>query len=187
MKPDDDDLTSDERAALAELPREAMPRSPLEDRVVARLRAYGLVRPRRRRTTVVRAAGAIVLVAAGFAIGRATAATTAGSSGSQFMLLLYGAQSATPAEETARATEYGAWARRQLAGGRLVAADSLARTTDTLGSATAPAGGSGPVGFFLIRAASAEEARQIAAGCPHLRHGGTVVVQPVGAGVRGGT
>jgi hypothetical protein len=36
-----------------------------------------------------------------------------------------------------------------------------------------------PSGFFMVRAASREDALAIASGCPHLRHGGTVVVRAI--------
>ena len=38
-------------------------------------------------------------------------------------------------------------------------------------------------GFFVIKAASREEAIAIAKTCPHLRHGGRVAVRPVPSGV----
>jgi hypothetical protein len=35
------------------------------------------------------------------------------------------------------------------------------------------------LGFFLVRAATAEEAEAIARGCPHLRHGGTISLREI--------
>ena len=48
--------------------------------------------------------------------------------------------------------------------------------------ALAAAGGLGILaGYFVIRAASLEEAERIAAECPHLTYGGAVSVRPTGA------
>jgi hypothetical protein len=75
----DDELTPEEREAFAALPRETAPDSLLEERIVARLRARGVLRPARRRGLVlspawisVAAAAAVVLVAGAFVMGQAT-------------------------------------------------------------------------------------------------------------------
>jgi hypothetical protein len=34
-------------------------------------------------------------------------------------------------------------------------------------------------GFFIISAGSFEDALAVARGCPHLRHGGAILVRPI--------
>ena len=178
----DDDLTPEELAAFARLPREMTPSRSLEERVVANLRDAGALRPRpRRRAGFAAVAAALLLLAGGFAIGRLTLASGDPGGGGQYLLLLYGAPAVAPGEMTSRVAEYATWAREERTAGRLVAAERLeSAVPQVLGSTSAaPSPGQAPVGFFLIRAASADEARAVASRCPHLRHGGTVVVQAV--------
>lgn len=180
----DEPLTQAERDRLAGLPREVSATPELEDRVVAALRADGRLRrkpvwlPR-----VARVAAALVLLAVGFVAGRAAGpagSTETAPSGNQFLLLLYGGTATSPAEEAARVTEYAEWAHEQAVAGRLVAAQKLAPASAVLGPGTAaPLDPSAPAGFFLIRAATPGEAADIARQCPHLRHGGTIVIRPV--------
>lgn len=88
-----------------------------------------------------------------------------------------------------RAADYWAWTTDLAARGVLVAAGDLrwepgVRLT-TAGPAEPLALESDPgflVGMFTIRAADYDEARRIAAECPHLRYGGTVSVRRVGGG-----
>jgi len=184
---DDDDvdgLTAGERAAIDRLRREVPPSAGLEDRVVDTLRAAGHLRhPRAWRRPVWQVAAAILLIAGGFFAGRLRGPDSPLPSATptpQFLLLLYGAPSATPDIERARVTEYGAWARAEAAAGRLVMGERLADRRAVLGSeTTAPPPSNEPSGFFLIRAATFEEASRIAARCPHVAHGGTVVVRAV--------
>ena len=185
MRHDDDEvdgLTPEEQAAIDRLPREVAASAAFEDRVVGRLRSAGLVRPSQPwRRYVWQAAAAVVLIAGGFVAGRVrpadgpapTAAAT-----QQYLLLLYGASSATPELERARVAEYGDWARAEAAAGRMVMGARLGDARGVLGSERfAPPASAEPNGFFLIRAATFEEASRTAARCPHVAHGGTVVVR----------
>jgi hypothetical protein len=95
-----------------------------------------------------------------------------------YLLLLYGGETTAVEAEAARVAEYAGWGRRLADRGQLVAADRLAREEITFGPALA-AGGAGPVGFFLIRAATLDDARAAGAECPHLKYGGTVVIRPI--------
>ena len=177
----DEPLSAEERAAMDALPKEIPVPAGLEDRVVTSLRASGHVRTRSKRAWIGRLAAAIVIFLAGAAVARmAWPGGLARSEGDEYLLLLYGAPSASPAEEQARVEEYRAWANEERAAGRLVAAEKLAGSFMLIGS---PAGGPSnpaePSGFFLLRAATASEAAMAAQRCPHVRHGGTVVVRPV--------
>jgi hypothetical protein len=155
----------------------------LEDRVVAALRAEGALPPRsaRRHRLRLAAAAAVILAATAwgsFTLGQSTAG--AAGSGGKYLLLLYGAASASASEEEARFAEYSAWAGRLSAERRLDAAERLGPAARVAGP---PVPGLGdaqqPLGFFLVRAASFDAAAAIAADCPHVRHGGTVVVRQV--------
>ena len=160
----------------AELP------SGLEDRVVAALRADGaLAPPRRWSAPRLAAAAAAVLIATAwgaFALGRSSAG--AAGPGDKYLLLLYGAESTSAADETARFAEYSAWAGRLAAEKRLDAAERLGPSARLAGPGmpgldAAPP----PLGFFVVRAPSFDEASALAAECPHVKHGGSVVVRKV--------
>lgn len=190
------ELTDEEAAALRALARDGEPADELEDRVVRALAARGLVRrPVALRRFWPAAAAAIVALAAGFLAGRAgvpAPAAPGDDPSPRFMLLLYDdpGRDATQTPEEARriAAEYGAWARELDRDGRFVAGDPIhgeARLLRRAGGrvevfpAAAP-GGEVVVGYFMIRARDADEALEIARGCPHLAYDGSVLVRRVG-------
>ncbi|HEY7111532.1 MAG TPA: YciI family protein [Thermoanaerobaculia bacterium] len=191
MSESEENWTEAEARALEELPRELAPRAELEERVVAALGRQGLVASGRRRhargwRALAALAAGILLVASGVWIGRALPSRPAhrvGESGPpQFVLfLLRGAESDRPEEESARVAEYRAWARGLAASGRSVSGEKLDDRTESLG---APAGAAAAPeeeirGYFVISAASLDDAVAVARGCPHLKHGGRIVVRPI--------
>ena len=139
------------------------------------------------------AIAAAVLVAAilGYARGTATrgqeaprAAASAAPRGGTYLLLLHvrtAAGAATrPADEARIVAEYSRWARGLSAAGKLVVAEKLAdRPAEMLGAGAPPDDGDRIGGFFLIRAASFEEAQRIANDCPHLQYGGRVELRAI--------
>ena len=172
----DDPLTPDERAALDALPREATPPAQLEDRVVAALRRSGHLRPSWTPAGWLRVAAAVLLVLAGLILGRLTA-PGGPSPAATHLLLLYGGEA--PAwEQASRVAEYAAWAAELRDREALVGGERLAPEARLAGTAAAPDIDQ-PVGFFLVRADSLDSAAGLAASCPHLRHGGQVVVRPI--------
>lgn len=197
MTESNDELTSDERAAIGALPREAVPPSGLEDATVAALRARGLLAParahRRWRGIPMLAglAAAVTLFLGGLMLGRrGSAAGETGGSGPRFVLLLYeGPGYAQPraGQEQARVKEYGAWARANAAGGEIeggeklrdaapevvISSDGRVTTTPPDSRATRLAG------FFLIRATDQGSALAIAKSCPHVRYGGSIVIREI--------
>lgn len=177
----DEPLSPDEWAAMDALPKEMAVPAGLEDRVVTSLRASGHLRTEARRAWIGRLAAAVVIFAAGFGAARLPwPGGITPSEGDQYLLLLYGAPSASPQEEQARVEEYRAWANDERAAGRLVGAEKLAGSYMLIGSpGNGPSNPAEPSGFFLLRAATASEAALAAQRCPHVRHGGTVVVRPV--------
>lgn len=185
-RPDEED-----DGVLGGLRAEEAPPAAMEDRLVSRLRRDGLLGRERRRPALLPllAAAALVCLAAGWALGRRTPApTTVADHRSEYLLLLYedpGFETA-PSEEAARVEEYSQWAGRLAASGSLVGAEKLRNDAITFfagaekpGEASSSTPGGLLAGFFLVRAGSDGEARQIARDCPHLRHGGRVVVRPI--------
>ena len=130
-----DELTPMEIEALAALPREQSPPPYLEDQVVRKLQARGLVRrgghvhsqPTSGAKLVwlaVAMAASVVLFAAGFAIGRRDAHVST-RSGYRFILLLYEDTTFskdTPAETTL-VQEYRQWAGSLRRDRRLISAE----------------------------------------------------------------
>jgi hypothetical protein len=176
---EDDQLPSEERAALERLPRDIAPAPDLEDRVVGHLRHQGAF-ARRSTLRPALAVAASVIVAFGLGVGAGRAWQPDGSdraAGQRYLLLLYGGDTATPEEESKRVAEYGEWARVEAAAGRMEGGEKLDGNSSTLGNPIVS--GPAPSGFFIIRAASEQEAQSIAMRCPHLRHSGTVLLRPI--------
>ncbi len=174
-------------AFLHSLPADESPTSALIDRAVNALRSEGLLvqratpaRPYVRLAAAV-AAGALLFVG-GYA-SRAFSAADAAFAPTH-ALLLYGAETANDAEHERRAQEYADWATQPRATDRVLGGEALGRTSIVLnGEPDAFAGASTDsavlTGYFLISANSAQAAAKLARTCPHLRHGGTVVVREI--------
>lgn len=177
---EDDALLPEEQAALHALAREVPPPSHLEGVVVRRLRAAGLLRARNRVRWVAAVAAAAMLFASGLLTGRLWTGDVSRPSGERYLLLLYGAETGTPEAEASRVAEYAAWARAEAAAGRLLAGERLGSDTVVLrGNGVPDVSNATPSGFFVIRAGSRAEAEATAQRCPHLWHGGTVIVKQV--------
>ena len=184
----DDEMSPAQREAFAGLPRESPAPAAVEERIVSVLRARGAIRPDRGRATrrVWLAAAAAGLLAAGFLLGRGfpPRPATAPASPRFALFLLRGAESVPqrPEQEAARVAEYRAWARGLARAGRLVTGEKLEDRSERLGGSpypAAPAGEEEIRGFFVISASGFEDALAVARGCPHLRHGGRILVRPI--------
>jgi len=183
----DEPLAGEEAAALAALRRDGVPPAAVEERVVEALRARGAFARRRPRWTLV--LGYAAVLAIGLGAGRLwRPAPGALPAQPRFLLLLYqdvGFQEGGPAEQRARVREYGAWARGLARQGKLVSGEELRDDGQELRPSAASAALSPerlhgePRGFFVVVAPDAAGAAAIAADCPHLRHGGRVVVRPI--------
>jgi hypothetical protein len=182
MNAHDDDR--DAGTPLAGLPRELAPPPALEQRVVARLAARGLLARRAVRRWLVPLAAALAGLAGGWLLRGSPAPPAAGSDAPLYLLLLSAAPQ-TDLSETELVRIYSAWGREQAALGRMAGARKLEDEGIVLA-----AGGDGPAatlrhdemtptGFFLVRARSLAEAEAIARTCPHLRYGGRVTVRPI--------
>jgi hypothetical protein len=172
---------------LAEL-LEALPRSmPPPDAL--EVRAMRGARPRPRVPLVVMMAVALAIFACGLAAGRLLSLQTRPSANTTgYMLLLYENteyRPAQPGDTSARVEEYRAWARRIAEGGVTIDGERLEpdgvelNGRDGLIERRAAARGDRLAGYFVISAASRAEAERIAATCPHLRHGGRVLVKAI--------
>lgn len=182
----------DDDGPLTGFRAEEDPPAGLEDRLVARLRADGRLVARRPRwpASAVAAALALLCVTGGWLLGRRSVPPPASADARPLYLLLLYEDAAFPMEpalEAQRVEEYSRWAGRLAASGSLVSAEKLKDDATTLLASaperqetlTSSAPGGRLAGFFVVRAASDGEARQIARECPHLGHGGRVVVRPI--------
>lgn len=187
MNVSDEDWTAQERAGLEALRTDQTPPDALEVAVVGALAQRGLVRrapvPRARWSQVAAAiAAAACLFGAGLLFGSRTGRSPGATSLPRYLLLLEGADTLTPQEEAGRVVEYRTWARREAGAGRLILGEKLEPAARTLGAAPArSAGGEAIRGFFIIAAKDDTEALAIARGCPHIAHGGRVVVRRIAA------
>ena len=128
------------------------------------------------------ATAAAILLVAGLALGRSWPERAAPEDRRpQFALMLYedaNYQIAAPGED--RVGEYTAWARSLAQRGYLVDGAELSMGGVLLARADArmeavPTSDQGLLaGYFIIRAADADEAERIARECPHLKYRGSI-------------
>jgi len=186
----EDDLTAEEKRALAALGGAAPPPAGLEEATLSRLRAEELVRRPGRKGNASRllaAAAALALFAVGLALGRrgspATAAPSASSGveGPRFVLFLYDAPTdpaMSEAQMQERVSEYRNWASGLRQRGASIHGEKLrSGRAERLGPA--PAGEAPLGGYFVISAKDWDAAMEVARSCPHLKHGGTIEVRQV--------
>ncbi|HTO88752.1 MAG TPA: YciI family protein [Thermoanaerobaculia bacterium] len=192
MSETDDDVPPEHRRLLSELDREAAAPPALEERIVSALRARGMLRaagPRSRAPVRLAAAAAgLILLAAGFLAGRSfDPRRPSPTPGPRYALFLLRGQERVPQrpeEEAGRVAEYRAWARGLAKSGRFVSGEKLEDRVERVGSApdvaaSAENGEEEIRGFFVISASDFQDALSVARGCPHLRHGGRILVRPI--------
>jgi hypothetical protein len=187
MNEANDDLTANERAAFSALRRDVPPSEELEREVVNALAARGLLRPpaaarRGWLRPIALACAAAAILAIGVVIGsRGHGGRPIGTALPRYVLVLEGPGEPPADEEAQRVREYKLWARQVAAEGHLVSGEKLGPEALRLGIPDGfPAGGAESVrGYFVIAARDEREALEIARGCPHLRHGGWIVVRPI--------
>jgi hypothetical protein len=185
----DDELTSEEKRALAGLAAGPEPSAGLEDAVVDRLSRQGLiVNPRTRwaRWALAAAAG-VALFAAGLALGQRRSASGPVAAKpepgvTRYALLLYDAPDETALSDTemaARVDEYRNWAIGLRRSGSDISGEKLASRPLDLGASASVTGSEPLGGFFIFSARDPEAALAIARSCPHLRHGGRAELRPI--------
>lgn len=170
---------------VGELRKALDPPAGVEDRVVAALRSEGALVSSHRRSRFW-AAAAAVLFLFGLGLGARLGSRKPVDAGPRFVLLLYedaAFDRGDGSAEADRVREYSAWARTLAESGKLVAGEKLAEGGYSLAgreiSASGPELAPGLAGYFVVRAGNDAEAREIATTCPHLRHGGRVVVRRI--------
>ncbi len=168
---------------LASIAKEMAPPPELEHRVATALRKESLLRPQPV-SWAWRTAAALVLVTGGIVVGRLTAPASGAaivppqSSTPRFLLMLTDGD--TSGDDVERAARYRSWASEQRSAGRAITGERLAPT----GLAVVRAG-SGPVvtpdvqGYFVVSAASIEDAATVARSSPHVQSGGMIIVRPI--------
>jgi hypothetical protein len=170
---------------------ELAPPEGSEERLVSALAVRGLlVRneiPRSRFFSVGLLAAAAALVvfafaaglAAGFFAGRRAQEPLSGSP--RFVLFLFGEPTVTAETERDRVAEYKRWAAG-VARGRFVAGERLGLGGRHLGLAASDPRrleGADLRGYFVIEAPDLAHATEVARTCPHLLHGGRILVRPI--------
>lgn len=186
----DDDPDERLRRELARLPRELAPPKGLEARVVAALGERGWLAAARPRPNPWRLGGAVAaglaLLIGGFWLGRQGGNRGHPPAAPSYLLMLReGADFNRERWSDARLTaETVLWARSVLGVQRYVISNKL----EMGGWVVTPSRVAGlspvdlqdaPDGFFLIRAASDQEALRLARSCPFLRHGGRIDVRRI--------
>lgn len=195
----EDHLDAKERQAFDRLAKEETPPSFLEERIVEALKESNLIRSpgRGRRLSYPQIGIGLAASFALFVLGvTAHVWWVSGSSLNkgmpEFMLVLRAsAQESQPgtSEEVRRTVEeYTAWAGEVRKTGLLVGGEKLkdeARLITvaegrTLVSEDSPGPKDSQIeGYFLIQATDYQHAVAIAAGCPHLKYGGTVEIRQI--------
>ena len=175
----------------------------MEDKVVKELLAEGLIQRHRASSgtgsswrsipTPVALAAGILLMVVGFGIGRLgggeSPATLTGAETDLYALLLFETEDYIPTgtDAVARYGEYSSWVaearrRRQFVTGQALEVErgwlvSSADGQPEVQSATSVGSGAPLGGLFFIQADSPEAALELAESLPHVRYGGSVLVQ----------
>ncbi len=138
----------------------------------------------------VASAAALVVALAGYYVGvrrapdRVAVVQSDSVKGRVFLLLLHEDSAFRRGEPSmprgALAAEYARWANRLPGGAYVRSAPLVAEPGVWLGAPHGPVGPGDYVdGYFLIRADNMAAAQQIAATCPHLKHGGRIEVHEI--------
>jgi hypothetical protein len=184
-------MPPDAHDPASNMARPVEPPPALKNRVAESLRTRGLVAHATGRrpnimSVVAYAVAALVLVTGGALVGRRVE-KPAQDLRPRFALLLYEDAGFRPGSHTELVAEYAAWADSLRGQGKLVMAEELDQAEAVVLSGAGNAAPASPGeersaigilgGFFIVRVATREEALTLARQCPHLRHGGRVVLR----------
>jgi hypothetical protein len=154
-----------------ELPRTIDPPPELRRQIATTLRRQGLLRSRRRLVYVLTAAAAVLLALTLVLLRRPAAEPQP-----NYILLLYNSPQVTGGSHE----EYARWARQMsslVAGGEELGSGDVATIAGSL--TPLPPTTSRLAGYFLLDAPNDARAAEVARACPHLRHGGAVVLRKI--------
>lgn len=166
------------------LEHETPPPPHLKRRVVTTLQERGLLGGGQTWPRLMRSAAAIVLFISGFALSRIMAQAEA-PHGPRWLLLLYEDSTFAPrAPIPELVREYSAWADSLRRHGELVAGEKLGGKSTVVSELyedrpNIPGDLGDVAGLFIVAASDEERAMAIVRSCPHLRHGGSVVLRPI--------
>ena len=125
-------------------------------------------------------AAAVLLLGAGIAAGRFTAPSGLAPAPTQPRFLLLLSQAPTDSPGDGRVAEYRAWAIGLREAGRQISGERLAGEAVAVDQNSAPqAVNDDTQGYFIVSAASLDEAVALARSSPHVRAGGRVIVRPI--------
>jgi len=187
----DGELNPAESEELRGLNRGPEPPRWLEQRVVDSIRSDGFLASRARKHfgwawTVVSVSACVFCFGAGVLLRSRSVAIPVEPSGNRYVLFLTHSSSVAtsgPTEEIALVQEYSAWAQRQRISGRLIAGEKLKDASLELsgprGLQEVHAEDTNLGGYFVIAAPNLDAAMVVARTCPHLKHGGTIVIRPI--------
>jgi hypothetical protein len=172
---------------MKKLAMDAEPPAALENRVLDALRSRGMVAKPSPLRRVAAIAAAITLFVAGILADRYWPAQAPRDTRPQFVLMLYedsSYETASSAELPRRISEYSNWARSlgsqdYVSGQKLVESESTVSRGGIVGPAQPTQKDGSVAGYFIIRAADAQEASRVAATCPHVRYGGLISVREI--------
>jgi hypothetical protein len=185
------ELNQAEREELRSLNRGPEPPGWLEQRVVDSLRSGGLLASHARQHfawawAVAFATACVLCFGAGMLVRSGGVAIPPESTGNRYVLFLTHSSSVAssgPAAEIALVQEYSAWARRQQVGGHLIAGEKLndasLELSGSYGLHEVHTQDTNLGGYFVIAAPDLDAALAIARTCPHLKHGGTIVIRSI--------
>jgi hypothetical protein len=184
---DDTPLTEEERDRFRRARLDVAAPRGLEERTVAALRERGLIRRPRRQIAAVLALAAAVLLMVGAVAWMVThragpaSSAIAVATGPRYMLLLYGGEEPITGTAADRRREYADWAREIASRGVAISGEELGEETSVVGAAGDVNPTLQPRGFFIVEAPDLPSAERLAATCPHLRHGGRIVIRRIAA------
>ena len=185
------ELNPEGHEELRRLSRGPEPPGSLEQRVVDLLRSRRLLAPRTRKHfgwawAFTSLSACVFCFVVGVLFRSRSVAIPAEPTGTRYVLFLTHSSSVATsgtAEEIALVQEYSAWAQRQRVGGHLIAGERLddasLELSGPLGLREIHAEDTSLGGYFVIAAPDLDAAVAIARTCPHLKHGGTVVIRPI--------
>jgi hypothetical protein len=166
---------------LDSLPREMPPPPGLESRIAIALRAQGLLKSPTRLSWISTAA-AILMLVLGIGIGRwwprPARFDAPPVSTSRFLFLLSDAD--TSGDDGARAEAYRRWAVTQRQSGRQISGERLGDSGFAVMNESVAAVARADVqGYFVVSAATMDDAIAVARSSPHVQSGGTIIVRPI--------
>jgi hypothetical protein len=185
--PEQEPRNTEWRQRLAVLGQEKPTDARREARAVEALKRAGVLRTHRRYSgfsrLLIAAAAGLVLFLAGSWWGRQTRDRALVAQGQRFALFLLEDSTFQGTEQVGHdslVAEYSAWAGELAASGNLILGEELGARVWPLGLTEAAAVPAARItGFFVLSATTQTEALAIARSCPHLRHGGGIVVRPI--------